>query len=55
MTFLRPYPNARLVFFDSSGSQVTFAGTQAAKIELTSPSGKKQYVLVYVTGQVSVQ
>jgi len=55
ITFLRPYPNARLIFFNISGTQVPFPTAQAAKIELSSPSGKKAYIVIYTTGQVSIQ
>ena len=57
VTFLRPNPSARIVFLDSGGNDISsnFSGFQGAKIVITSPKGKAKTVVVYTTGQVSIQ
>lgn len=55
ITFLRPNPNANIIFFNNAGNQVSFGNYKGAKIELTSPHGLKKYVYIYTTGQVSIQ
>ncbi len=59
ITFLRPNPVARIVFFDSTGSDLTnspsFTGFQGAKIVISSPKGKTKTISVFTTGQVAIQ
>jgi prepilin-type N-terminal cleavage/methylation domain-containing protein len=55
ITFLRPYPNARLAFFHNGGIPFSPSPLQGARITLSSPSGKTTNIDVYTTGQVSVQ
>ena len=54
VTFLRPNPDARIYFSNSSG--VILAGPSlTGKIILTSPKGKSLTITVESTGQVSVE
>lgn len=55
VTFLRPNPSARMIFFNSSGSIVTFPGFLGAKIVISSPKNKTKTISVFTTGQVSIQ
>jgi len=56
ISFYRPRAEARFLFFDSGGNQVTPpVGYQGAKITLRSPSGTLRSISVYTTGQISVQ
>jgi len=57
MVFVRPNPTAKITLFNNAGSVVnsSYPGFQGAKLEFTSPHGKKQYIIVYVTGQISIQ
>ncbi len=54
ITFVRPSPSAKIVFFNSSGSLVTYSGHRGVRITLTSPKGKTKSIVVYTTGQVSI-
>jgi prepilin-type N-terminal cleavage/methylation domain-containing protein len=54
ITFVRPSPSAKIVFFNSSGNLVTYSGHRGARITLTSPKGKTKDIVVYTTGQVSI-
>ena len=55
VTFLRPNPDARFAFFNNSGNQISYPNHKGAQVEITSPKGKKQYIFIYTTGQISVQ
>jgi Tfp pilus assembly protein FimT len=55
ITFYRPNPTAKIVFFNSGGSLVTYPGYLGARIEISSPKGKKKSVVVYTTGQIAIQ
>jgi prepilin-type N-terminal cleavage/methylation domain-containing protein len=56
VTFVRPNPSARIVFFNNSGTQtLPFSDTRAARIEVRSPKGKLQSVYIYTTGQIAIQ
>ncbi len=55
ISFTRPNPVARIVFFNSSGSPVTYSNHRGARVQMTSPKGKVKSIIVYTTGQVSVQ
>jgi len=57
VTFLRPNPKARIVFFDTNKINVTssFAGFLGAKIVISSPKGKTKTISVFNTGQVAIQ
>ncbi|TSC70378.1 MAG: Uncharacterized protein CEO12_402 [Parcubacteria group bacterium Gr01-1014_46] len=52
--FLRPNPDAKIYFVDSSFVNILGPVTQA-KVQLTSPNGKVMYVIVESTGQISIQ
>ncbi len=54
ITFNRPYPNAKISFFDSSGLLITVTEAIGVKIELISPQGKLKSVKVYTSGQLSI-
>lgn len=53
--FVRPSPEAQIVFFDMNGQQYSPANIKGAKIILKSPRGSTRSVVVYGTGQISVQ
>lgn len=55
ISFFRPYPNARIIFFNNAGTIVPFPTAQAGKIEITTPSGKVQNIVVYTTGQIAIE
>ncbi len=54
ITFNRPYPNAKISFFDSSGLLITVSNAVGVQIELISPQGKLKSVKVYTSGQLSI-
>jgi prepilin-type N-terminal cleavage/methylation domain-containing protein len=55
VTYVRPNPDARLVFYNSGGSQVTFPNHRGMRVELTSPQGRIVNLYVYRTGQIAIQ
>jgi len=55
ISFRRPDPEARLIFFNSGVSQYNPANISGALIQLKSPTGLTRQVKVYNTGQVSIQ
>ena len=55
VTFLRPLPDASLVFFDLTGAPLSLSSIKGAKIEVGSPSGATRSVSVFASGQISVQ
>jgi prepilin-type N-terminal cleavage/methylation domain-containing protein len=55
VTYVRPNPDARLVFYNSGGSQVTFPNHRGARVELTSPQGRVVNLYIYRTGQIAIQ
>ncbi len=54
ITFLRPSPDARMYFTNSSGTN-TYGTVNSARIQLSSPKNKSVYVNIEVTGQVTIQ
>lgn len=54
ITFARPKPEANLLFFNGI-APVNFPDAIGAKIVLSSPGGASRAVIVYSTGQTSVQ
>lgn len=55
LSFQRPYVEAILKFFDSHGVAVSPPNAIGARINLRSLNGQTVSVLVYTTGQISVQ
>jgi prepilin-type N-terminal cleavage/methylation domain-containing protein len=55
ISFRRPEPDARILFFNSGGNTFTVPNMSGVKITLRSASGLRKYVTVYTTGQISVQ
>lgn len=55
VTYLRPNPSARIIFFNSSGVLITIPGFIGASVEITSPKGHKKVIAIYNTGQISIQ
>jgi len=55
MIIVRPNPEARIIFFDTNGQQYSPANIKGARIVLKSPRGSTRSVVVYGTGQISVQ
>jgi prepilin-type N-terminal cleavage/methylation domain-containing protein len=55
ITFIRPNPNAQIVFFNNSGTQINFVNPIGARIEILSPKGSRQSVVVYRSGQIAIQ
>jgi len=53
--FQRPNPTALLSFRNTSGNIITFPNHKGVKIVLQSPKGSVKNILVYTTGQVSIQ
>jgi type II secretory pathway pseudopilin PulG len=55
ITFARPNTDAKIAYFDSAGNPITFPSPKGARITLVSPTNKTLSVVVYNTGQISVQ
>jgi type II secretory pathway pseudopilin PulG len=55
ISFVRPNTDAIITFFNNGGSIYTLPNTIGAKIYITYPGGPTKSVLVYNTGQISVQ
>ncbi len=55
VTFLRPSTDARMVFFDLSGNQISTSPVRGARINLISLDGRTNSIIIYTTGQISVQ
>ena len=55
INFTRPEPDAGLTFFNSGGQVFTLPNTAGVRITLKSPGGLVKDVVIYTTGQVSVQ
>lgn len=55
IVFVRPSTEAQIVFFNTSGQQYSPADIKGARITLKSPRGSTRSVIVYQTGQISVQ
>jgi len=57
IVFVRPNPTAKITLFNNAGSVVnsSYPGFRGVKLEFTSPQGKKQDIIVYGTGQISIQ
>ncbi len=55
ITFVRPETAARLVFYNSAGNLYTPPNLKGARITLKNPVGNSRSVIVYQSGQISVQ
>ena len=55
ISFFRPETEANIKVFDLEGNLLTPSDLKGAKIYLESPNGLKKVIVVYVTGQISVQ
>lgn len=55
ITFRRPETSANINFYNSGGQPVTLPNTKGVRITLKSPSGLSRSVLIYTSGQVSVE
>lgn len=55
MSFVRPHTEAQIVFFDTSGSLYTPSSLKGAHVTFKSPTGISRSVVVYQSGQISVQ
>lgn len=56
VSFTRPDPSANMVFFNSQGNgTITPSNLKGAKIDLSAPDGKTGTVIIYTTGQVSIE
>lgn len=55
ITFLRPATEARIVYFNSAHSLLSFPTAKGVRIKLASPQNENRSVVVYTTGQISVQ
>ncbi len=55
ITFIRPDIGARLVFYNSAGNLYTPPNLKGARITLKNPVGNSRSVIVYQSGQISVQ
>lgn len=55
ITFKRPDTKAVIQFFNSAGNPMPVPNLKGAKIELIAPDGQIRTILVYTTGQISVQ
>jgi prepilin-type N-terminal cleavage/methylation domain-containing protein len=55
ITFVRPSTEARIIYFNSSGGVVSGTGYKGLRTEFISPGGLKRSVVIYTSGQISVQ
>ena len=55
ISFVRPNPKAQLAFRNNGGNPFNPANIQGARIVLRSPGGLTKSVLIYETGQISIQ
>lgn len=55
ISFARPNTEAQLKFFNNGGQSYNPSGIKGARIVLESPGGLSRSVVVYTTGQISVQ
>jgi prepilin-type N-terminal cleavage/methylation domain-containing protein len=55
ISFTRPDTTASIKFLDANGVQQGLPNIKGARINLRSPTGNTNSVVVYVTGQVSIQ
>lgn len=55
ITFVRPSTEAKIVYFNSSGGVISPTGYQGLRTEFISPGGLKRSVVIYTSGQISVQ
>ncbi|MEX0919320.1 MAG: prepilin-type N-terminal cleavage/methylation domain-containing protein [Parcubacteria group bacterium] len=55
VVFVRPSTNARITFYNLGGDVSEPDNAKGAKITLSSPRGTERDVVVYNTGQISVQ
>lgn len=55
ISFRRPETEARLTFFNSSGSLYNVENTQGIRIYLRSPGAAEKIVTVFTTGQIGIQ
>ena len=55
INFERPETSSRLTFFNNSGQTISVQNLKGAKVVLKSSSGLSRSVVVYTTGQISVQ
>ena len=55
ISFVRPYTDAHIYFFDANGAPLSYSDVKGARIKVSSPTGRTMSVVVYNTGQVSIQ
>lgn len=55
ISFARPSTEAQILFFNNGGNLFNPAGQKGVRIVLRSPNGLTRSVVVYTTGQISVQ
>ncbi len=55
ITFVRPNTEARLIFFNNDGQSYNPPNMKGARIMLKSPKGVSRSVVIYTSGQISVQ
>lgn len=55
VTYVRPDTDAHIAFFDQAGNYLSLANIKGARIGIASPSGTTRSVVVYTTGQISIQ
>ena len=55
INFERPETSSHLTFFNNGGQTMSVQNLKGAKIVLKSPAGLSRSVVVYTTGQISVQ
>lgn len=55
VSFKRPHTEALLTFYNTSGNLYVPPNLMGARVTLKSPSGKSRSVVIYTSGQISVQ
>jgi len=56
IVFTRPSPEAQITIFNNSnGAQLSMSGYKGIRIKFVSPKGATRSIVIYTTGQISVQ
>lgn len=55
ISFVRPETEANFVFYHNNGTVMASDNAKGGRIKLSSPNGNTRSVVIYTTGQISVQ
>lgn len=55
IVFVRPAPEAKMTLYSTSGAPLSMTGYKGVRVKFISPQGIVRSIVVYTTGQISVQ